>query len=237
MKDLFDLWNSPDFQPVSQSIESVFGEEFTACQSDISVLKHFLDTELFNVSAFMSCFRSICKECANAITRQLSDFLEGGVFGIELDGDVKKILKTCPLHNLTGERLFGDLDYDINKRRNALLILRYTNNMLKHNRSVNWLGEQSPSLTKKLIERAIKYGPEWKAKSIREKKAVNEKIQERIAENKRKKDEKIIKAAERRSAALDAILAEGGFVVSSKEQLDEICKGPKAVERMKDQIR
>ncbi|KAK3739666.1 hypothetical protein RRG08_053521 [Elysia crispata] len=147
------------------------------------------------------------------ITLQLVDFLEGGTFGGDLADDVRKILQTCPLTNLTGERLFGDLDYC----------------------SASSL--QSPSLTRKLMERAIKYGPECKIKSLKEKKDVNERIQSRITENKRKKDEQTIKLAERRSAALDAISAEGGCLVSTKEQLDELYHGPRAVDKMKDQIR
>ena len=109
--------------------------------------------------------------------------------------------------------------------------------MWKHNRTAKWLSEQSPSLTRKLMERAIKYGPECKIKSLKEKKDVNERIQSRSTENKRKKDEKTIKLAERISAALDAILAEGGCLVSTKEQLDELYHGSRAVDKMKDQIR
>ena len=108
--------------------------------------------------------------------------------------------------------------------------------MWTHNRTAKWLSEQSPSLTRKLMERAIKHGLECKIKSLKEKKDVNEKIQSRITENKRKKDEKTIKLAECRSAALDAILAEGGCLVSTKEQLDELYHRQRAVDKMKDQI-
>ena len=109
--------------------------------------------------------------------------------------------------------------------------------MWKPNRTATWLGNQSASFKKKLIERAIKYGPEWKKRSVDEKSSVNKRILERIEENKRKKDEKAVKLAERRNAALDAVLAEGGKMVSSKEELDELYLGPRAVERMKEQIR
>ena len=52
------------------------------------------------------------------LKRQLYDFLYGGVFGDELDRDLQNILDTCPLTNLVGERMFGDLDFDLSKRRN-----------------------------------------------------------------------------------------------------------------------
>ncbi|KAK3696581.1 hypothetical protein RRG08_064880 [Elysia crispata] len=209
MKSIFDNWGSSDFQPVGACVESVFGEEFAACLSDINVVKELLGSGSLIVRAFKSCFRKILEHSTDALKRQLVDFLEGGTFGGDLANDVRKILQTCPLTNLTGERLFGDLDYCMNKRRNASLILRSTTNMW-NNRTAKWLSEQSPSLTRKLMERAIKYGPECKIKSLKEKEDVNERIQSRITENKRKKDEKTIKLAEHRSAALDAILAEGG---------------------------
>ena len=213
MKSIFDNWGSSDFQPVGECVESGFGEEFAACLSDINVVKEFLGSESLIVHAFKSCFRKILEHSTDALKRQLVDFLEGGTFGGDLADDVRKILQTCPLTNLTGERLFGDLDYC----------------------SASSL--QSPSLTRKLMERAIKYGPECKLKSLKEKKDVNERIQSRITENKRKKDEQTIKLAERRSAALDAISAGGGCLVSTKEQLDELYHGPRAVDKMKDQIR
>ncbi|GFR88390.1 hypothetical protein ElyMa_000769000 [Elysia marginata] len=74
-------------------------------------------------------------------------------------------------------------------------------------------------------------------KNAEDKKKVNLKIIERIEENKRQKDEKAVKLKERQVAALDVVFAEGGRIVSSKEELDELFYGPRAAEKMKDQIR
>ena len=53
---------------------------------------------------------NVCK--LFVLQKQLSDFLVGGIFGGEIVEEVKEILMTAPLTNLTGERLFGDFDFD-----------------------------------------------------------------------------------------------------------------------------
>ena len=52
------------------------------------------------------------------IDTQLADFLEGGKYGDPRPELVDQLLH-CPLTNLLGERMFGDLDFDIQKRRHA----------------------------------------------------------------------------------------------------------------------
>ena len=78
MKSVFDNWGSSDFQPVGECVESVFGEEFVACLSDINVAKEFLGSESLIVHAFKSCFRKILEPSNDALKRQIVDFLEGG---------------------------------------------------------------------------------------------------------------------------------------------------------------
>ena len=236
MKGFFDTLKSNDYHIFHENVASIY-DDFSPDLSDISVVKYFMSSTVFDHSSFTFCLKEIVQQCDCALNRQLADFLPGGIFSDDLSEDVRNVLQSCPLTNLTGERLFGDLDYCINKSRNASLILRSTVNMWKHNQTEKWLSKKSKSVSKALIERAIKYGPEWKRKSMLEKKAVDEKVQARIAENKRIKDEKALKLAERKNAAVDAILAEGCSIASTKDELDKIYSGPKAVERMKDQIR
>ena len=162
----------------------------------------------------------------------MEDFLEGGVFGGVIEEDVKSTLKTCPLTNLTGECLFGDLDYDMKKSRYKSLSSRSTHCMWKHNQ---WLTQQSPKSVQKLIQKGIEYGPKWKKEQRDEQKLVAETVKHRIVENKRKKDERQIKSKERHPAALNAMF--GVELASTKEELDTIFHGPKATERLKKQIR
>ena len=66
-----------------------------------------------------------------ALRRQLNDCLDGGIIRGEISDDVKNRLDRsyCPLTNLTGERLFGDLDFDMSKCRNSTLRVRSSKNI------------------------------------------------------------------------------------------------------------
>ena len=81
------------------------------------------------MAVFKESLKKVCDRCVIALKRQLCDFLDGGVFGGEIEASVYEVLKTCPLTNLTGKDLFGDFDYCINVRRNASLHLCSTINM------------------------------------------------------------------------------------------------------------
>lgn len=67
------------------------------------------------------------------------DFLEGGVFGRDVDQETRAALKSCPLTNLSSEHDFGDLDFSMQTKRHASLHNRSTSNMLKHNWATAWL--------------------------------------------------------------------------------------------------
>ncbi|GFO41302.1 hypothetical protein PoB_006780700 [Plakobranchus ocellatus] len=231
-------WSCADFIHTDIcNLSSVF-DDFEASIKEASVLSKFFESDCFVAALFSLCMKKVSEKCSAALDRQLSDFLEGGAFGGELDEDVKVILKTCPLTNLTGERLFGDFDFDLNKRRNASIHIRSTTSMWKHNATRRWLDKQSIGMARKLVRKAIQYGPEWKKKSKEATNAVKEKIKIKIAENKRLKDEKEVKRNERKLAALDAILTEGACVLATtKEDLDTLYNGPKALEKLKAQIR
>ncbi|GFN81880.1 hypothetical protein PoB_000838600 [Plakobranchus ocellatus] len=227
-----DRWTEVDFDLLS--VTSVFSD-FKAADCDIFVLKEFLKSDVFDQEIFMTTLKVIVETSRKALKRQLSDFLEGGVFGCELSDEVKDILKTCPLTNLTGERLFGDLDYDMNKRRNTSLSMRSTYCMWKHNKTAQWLASQNSQEIHKLIQKGIDNAPEWKQHQKDERVAVQEKVKQRIKENKWKKNEKEIKLREKKLAAINAML--GVPLATTKEELDSIFDGPKATEKMKDQIR
>ena len=67
-------------------------------------------------------FKMISKQCIEMLDRQLHDSLPGGVYEDVLSLELQK-LDTCPLTNLTGERMFGDLDNDMIRRRRASTFL------------------------------------------------------------------------------------------------------------------
>ncbi|GFS20488.1 hypothetical protein ElyMa_003314300 [Elysia marginata] len=123
MDTVLALWDVEGFDPASA--QSVFSD-FQAKENDKEVLQDFLKSDFFDKEMLSKALKVIVETSGKAFKRQLSDFLDEGVFGGDTGEDVKKVLKTCPLTNLTGERLFGDLDYDLNKRRNASLCIRST---------------------------------------------------------------------------------------------------------------
>ena len=112
-----------------------------------------------------SSFRAIAEQSNVVLQRQLKDFLKGGVFGDAISPEIMSILKTCPLTNLTGERLFGDLDFDMHKRRHASLHLRTTLNMWKRNKTSKWVNALKSAKSKKLLHDARKFAAPLKAKS------------------------------------------------------------------------
>lgn len=97
------------------------------------------------------------------------------------------------------------------------------------------MARQSQSkFSSKTCKKGIKYGPQWRQRHREEKKAVNEKVEKRINENKWRKEEKDIKAKQRKLAGINAML--DVHLVSTKEELDDIFNGPRATEKLKDQI-
>ncbi|GFS24279.1 hypothetical protein ElyMa_003411500, partial [Elysia marginata] len=95
--------------------------------------KFDLDFEMSDL--FHQTFKQICSVSLEVLQRQLNDFYDDGIFAGDVPQDVLDVLKTCPLTNLIGERLFGDLDFDMSKRRRASLLLRTSLNMWKHNKT------------------------------------------------------------------------------------------------------
>lgn len=100
----------------------VFRKDF-APVSDASA---FLVSDHCDLNITASVFKEASRQCLVVLERQLIviDFLPGGIYGSTLPPDVKnkKLLDCCPLTNLTGERMFGDLDYDMTR-----LEIRFSN--------------------------------------------------------------------------------------------------------------
>ena len=185
MEQVLGFWSSSDFSPLAGT--SVF-PDFLCKEKDRDVILSFFESPLFNEGQFLSSLIPVANAFLVALRRQLNDFLDGGIFGGEISDDVKNILDSCPLTNLTGERLFGDLDFDMSKCRNSSLRVRSSKNMWKHNRTAGWLGKQSPCTARKIIEKGIQFGPEYKKRNIEYLKDLKEKIKTNLLENKHKKE-------------------------------------------------
>ena len=73
---------------------------------------------------------------------QLKEFLKGGQYSSILATEEKQALAHCPLTNLLGENVFGEMDFDMGKRRNTSFHHRTTTQMLQHNKTSKWLAEK-----------------------------------------------------------------------------------------------
>ena len=178
----------------------------------------------------------MCSESLKVLHRQLSDFLPGGIYGGCLPHDVQELLDKCPLTNLTGERLFGNLDYDMSRRRTATTLLRSTLSMWKHNTPSKFLNKKAQTALEKSMAAGRKHGKELKRKHDEAVKVVRERIKARIAENEEKRRIKENQDKERQSQLLTELLSQGGLI-STKEDLDKLKHGPNALQNLKVQIR
>ena len=76
--------------------------------------------------------QELCTGLVTATERQLADFLpEGCYHDVPEDDQLRGKMSHSHLTNLTGEQLFGDLDFSLFKRRSASLFYHSTINILK----------------------------------------------------------------------------------------------------------
>ncbi|GFR74711.1 hypothetical protein ElyMa_000436500 [Elysia marginata] len=234
MKTALERWSSGDFK-LSQlrTEEPVFGEAFSI-SSDVALT--FLKSNLCDEVLCTGIFKAICEQFIEVLNRQLNDFLPGGVYGDVLPSDIQELLDTCPLTNLTGERLFGDLDYDMSKRRSASTYLRSTINIWKHNTPSKFLEKKTPDCLKETMSAGRKHGKGLKRKHDASVKAVREKTKARIIENERRKREKENQNKERQLHLLNELLDQGGLA-QTKEDLEKLRNEPNALQKLKIQLR
>ncbi|GFO13747.1 uncharacterized protein PoB_004025200 [Plakobranchus ocellatus] len=166
-----------------------------------------------NIKMSIACFQEIAKKSSLVLKHQLADFLEGGIFGGELPENLMSLLNTCPLTNLVEERLFGDLDFDMSKRRPSSTHHRSTINMWKHNKTAHWLKRKTIKEKYKILRSASKKGPALRKKHREDDMAVKEKIKQKLTMNEQSKKRKDIKSKEAKTAILDKII-ENGVTVS-----------------------
>ena len=166
----------------------------------------------------------------------MADFLPGGVFGDVIDAELMSILKSSPLTNLIGERMFGHLDYDICRRRNSTIHFRTVLNMWKINKTSNYLKKQDISKIRRLLVDARKYAPGWKKKSMERQRDVRAVIQARMEESKRRKEELELKKLRIRNDLINDMLFQGGLC-TTKDDLNSLMEGSDVKSSLKTQIK
>ena len=146
-----------------------------------------------------------------AVTRlQLADFLQGGKYAKDQPPEVEKALSHCPLTNLLGENVFGELDFDMNKRRHATFFHRSSLQMTRYNKMPDWLAKKSVEEQASLLKTGRREAANLRKKYREQELRVKLNVRRRLLENQRQQAEKVAKAAARRAALIRQVLAHGG---------------------------
>ncbi|RUS91839.1 hypothetical protein EGW08_000410 [Elysia chlorotica] len=150
---------------------------------------------------------------------------------------VCKIIRTASdVFGPRGERLFGDLDYSMVKRRTASIYLHSTVNMWKHNGTTTISKIKSSSERRAILESAKKNAKKLKLKNKAAVKAPRDAVKRKTELNERKKKEKEIDDKDRQAALLTYLLSQGGLC-HTKEELDALMSGPQPLQRLKVEMR
>ena len=170
----------------------------------------------------------------NVLRRQMCDFLEGGTYGIP---NFLPELSHCPLTNLLGENVFGDLDYDISKSRHSTTHHRSSTNMLAHNKTSAWLHNQNNS--DQLLAFARRKGKTLRKDHQHQEKIVKLRLQQKLQEQRQRKAAREAKQAATVNAIIQRLLAQGG-PCKTPDDVDRLLSGlteRDALNFLKDQIR
>lgn len=176
------------------------------------------------------------------VTRnQLSCFVTGGKYGGP-PAEIPEGMEHCPLTNLLGENVFGHLDYDMGHRRHSSLHHRSTTLMMQHNRTAQWLSKKSHEDFASLMTFARKKGPGLRKQHRQQERIIRLKLQERRAENERRKLQKSLQLAELKAAIIRRLREHGGPCGTSAD-VDSLLqrlrhqRAAVIVEALKDEIR
>ncbi|KAL3881058.1 hypothetical protein ACJMK2_033254 [Sinanodonta woodiana] len=118
-----------------------------------SVYSYFQSLKAESIVILKSALQDLFKSYLQVTERQLCDFLENGKY-TELGRSTDMSISHSPLTNLLGERCFGDLDFDLYKRRHSSLHHHSTINMLKRNRTGDWLSSKGTEKSAELMKKA-----------------------------------------------------------------------------------
>ena len=162
------------------------------------------------LDAVKHALQEISKEMLTVTEQQLADFLEGGKFGDNLPASVMDTMKSFPLTNMIGENAFGDMDFDIQKRRRCTTHHRTTIHMLKRNRTGNWIEKKTDDDSSRILKAAKKKAKMLRKQHKLQEKIVRLKIRERLIENEQQKKLKEERLTAHKQQIIDNVLSHGG---------------------------
>ena len=136
----------------SQEYDPPFGERF---MPDPDMFQALLSISVDRQAKVMATLLKISKEVIITTNNLLKYFSEGGRYYHVTDPELWQRMKHCKLTNLVGEQAFGDLDFNIFKRRYASLHHHSTVQMMKRNKPISmWFSSKDEEEQKRLLNRS-----------------------------------------------------------------------------------
>ena len=237
----FDRWSTDPSDMLNEDYRGICDVEFELDSPTKVAVYKFAKEHSANVTD------TIClmmKDVLNTTRTQMKDYLEGGKYSTPLSYKDQKTLQNCPLTNLLAENAFGDMDFDMGKRRHATFHHRSSTHMLQHNKAASWLSEKEEDAAAKLLCLVRKLSKHLRDHHRRQEKIVTMKIREKRLENERQKCLREAAVAKNLSDLVRPVLAHGGPCETKtpvkllRQWLEETGQGPNAIkEALKNEIR
>lgn len=156
---------------------------------DGNILQSLLAVGDEKKAAVTILLQKMCAGLVEVTERQLADFLPQGRYYDVQDMELRAKLQHSHITNLVSEENFADLDFSMFKRRSSTLHHHSTINMIKRNKSVTWLTEQTEEQQQKLLEMSSRKAHSLREKHIRMEKEVVRQKKELLRQARQKKAE------------------------------------------------
>ena len=241
MEACFDRWRDDPSDLLNIDYRGIFNGEFEMNSPTLPTVCKFAAE---NLEAVKDAVSRMLRDMLVTTRAQLKDFLCDGQYGTVPSPEVAETLKHCPVTNLIGENAFGDLDFDINKRRHTTLHHRSSTQMWRANKTRKWLSRKGVQEQTNLMALARKQGKLLRKRHQQQEKIVMLKVREAIIDNERRKREKEARDAQKQLVLIRAVFDHGGPCESKedvqklKTKLRSAGKKPTAIkEAIKNEIR
>lgn len=212
--DVLQKWSTDASGVVSGTAPAVFAD---VAVTDDLVFKELIrptESDAQTRELVQQIFTNILGDCI----RQLEDQLPGGKFS-QLTPELQCQAESCVGNNISGERVFGQLDFQLKRAPSSTVTFSESKLMYVNNSTENWISAKDSHTKETLLNRARKEAVRSQ-KLDRERQWDVERQRQVHLESKRKEMEKKREdARDSREALLDDLNAHGGLW-KSKDQMD-----------------
>lgn len=184
MERYFEKWREDASDLVKEDFSGVFDGEFQTASPTKHAVCQFAAQHPTEVKDILQRMMPGMLQTTRA---QLKEYLSDGMYGQPLSPADTNLLQHCPLTNLLGENVFGELDFDMGKRRHASLHHRSSIQMLQHNKIPQWLEGKEEKKRSDLMSLARVKAKPIRQLHRRQEQIVKMKIRQKLLENERSK--------------------------------------------------